>query len=63
MNLEDEKAKLAMLIKKSQEEFSPLLCKEAYTQLAKEYKVKYDCYRGAGFSVKEALRLTVGYYD
>lgn len=63
MNLENEQAKLAVLIKKAQEEFSPVLAKELYTQVAKEYKVKFDCYRSAGFGVKESLRLVVGYYD
>lgn len=62
-NAEDAQAKMAMLVKQAQEEFSPVLHKELYTALAKEYKIRYDCYRKEGFTMIEALRLTVGYYD
>lgn len=60
---ENNHARLAMLVKQAQEEFSPVLTKELHTVVAKEYKIKYDCYRKEGFSMVEALRLTVGYYD
>lgn len=62
-DMENEQAKLAVLIKTAQETFSPVLTKELYTQLAKEYIIKYSCFRKEGFTVKEALRLAVGYYD
>jgi hypothetical protein len=62
-DMENEQAKLAVLVKQAQEAFSPVLHKEHYTQLAKEYKIKYDCFRAQGFTVREALRLAVGIYE
>lgn len=62
-NYEQTQASLAVLLKEAKENFSPVLQKELYTQLAKEYKIRYDCFRKEGFTMVEALRLTVGFYD
>ena len=61
--IEQQQAILAAAIKTLKDNFSPVLSRELYTQLAKEYKISYDCYRKEGFSMIEALRLTVKYYD
>lgn len=63
MNEDQAKANLAVALKTAKDSFSPVLQKELYTQLAREYKIAYDCYRKEGFTVCEALRLTVKYFD
>lgn len=57
------KADLAVTLKTAKETFSPVLHKELYTQLAKEYKITYDCYRREGFTMVEALRLTLRCFE
>lgn len=60
---EQSQAALAVLIKQMKEAFSPLLQKDLYTQMAKEYKIQYDCFRKEGFTMQEALRLVARCYD
>ena len=60
---DESDSKLAIMIKDAKESFRPAMLKDLHTQLAKDYKIRYDCYRKEGFTMIEALRLTVGYYD
>ena len=55
--------RLMKIIKEQRDSFNPLLQKDLYTQLARTYKISYDAYRKEGFTVLEALRLTVKYFD
>lgn len=63
MNKEQEaeklNAELAKALKEMKANFSPILMREYHEHMAKVYKMQYDCYRKEGFSVLEALRLTV----
>ena len=63
MNDDKAQSNLAVLVKSLKDNFYPVLVKDLYTQLAKEHKIRYDCYRKEGFTMVEALRLTVGFYD
>lgn len=63
MTTESNQSRLAVLLKEQKENFSPILQRELYTQIAKEYKIQYDCFRKEGFTMSEALRLVVKYFD
>jgi hypothetical protein len=63
MSNESNQAVFAKLIKKAQEDYSPIATKEAAKHLAGVYKIYFDAYVKEGFTELQALRLTVGNFN